>query len=308
VGGWCWGTTTEGPAVSRARAAVLFTTVIFLLSAAVAHAQPSLELTESAARAGDLVHFSISGADGSITYALEVDDKQVLEGTGGAVSDTFTVPDLGDVVRTVTVEAEIRGSDKRKKLKRKLLYLGSALPALGPPAPAPTAAVPAVVPAAPPSTQPIYSPNAIEGPSPAPAVTPRSRRRPRQSRKRRAVGPPRHVARSEERRRHAHRGHGRRNRDAETRNTRSKRPAPWAAPLFETVPEPGARARPGGGIFSLNAIAPRTAVLAATTARSGDGGGRAAVVVPALLGLAGLALAGTAVLRRRRLASRPKRD
>jgi hypothetical protein len=57
----------------------------------------------------------------------------------------------------------------------------------------------------------------------------------------------------------------------------------------------------------LNAIAPHTAGLAANAIRSGDGA-NAAMVVPGFLGLAALLLAGTAVVRRRRLASRPRRD
>jgi hypothetical protein len=284
---------------------------MFLLSAPAAYARPSFELTESAARAGDRVGFSISGADGSATYELEVDHKQVLEGAGGgAVSGVFTVPDLGDAVRTVTVEAEIRGSDKQKRIKRKLEYLGSALPVPGPPASASSPALPAVLPPAAPAPEPNYSPNPISGTSSGPAVTPPPRGQPRQSRKARTVEPPLHLARRGERPRRAHRGHDRRNRDAGARNTRPRRLGPRTAPHFGSIPPPGARARPraGGGSSSLNAIAPPATVLAATRAHPGDDGLKAAVVVPALLGLAGLALTGTAVLRRRRLASRPGRD
>src|SRR5207302_6622341 len=184
VGGWHWGTTTEGPAVSRTRAAVLFVSLIFLLSAAAAHARPSFELADSAARAGDVVHFSISGVDVSATYEVAVDAQQVLEDVSGSpVSGTFTVPDLGDAFRTVSVEAEIRGPDKRKKIKRKLEYLGSALPVTGPPAPAipppapppsaPPPSAPPVVALGAPSPEPIYPPDAIEETPPAPAATPR---------------------------------------------------------------------------------------------------------------------------------------
>jgi len=68
------------------------------------------------------------------------------------------------------------------------------------------------------------------------------------------------------------------------------------------------RTEDGGRIFSLNAIAPRTAELAATAVAAGGGGVDAALTVPALLGLAALALAGTAAGRRRALASRSRRD
>jgi hypothetical protein len=59
----------------------------------------------------------------------------------------------------------------------------------------------------------------------------------------------------------------------------------------------------------VNAIGPRRAVLAAARARPRDTGGLdAAVLVPALLGLAGLTLAATTMLRKRQLASGPGRD
>jgi hypothetical protein len=282
------------------------------MSAAGAHARPNLELTEPGARAGDPVHFSISGADGAVAYELEIDDTDVLEGTGsGVVTGTFTVPDLGEDVRTVTVEAEIRAADKRKKVKRKLEYLGSTLHVAGPPVPGPSPAVPAAAPPAASSPEPIYLPSAVAGASPATKVTPRSSPRPRQSRRRHGIEPARHVGRRDKRRRGAHRARGRRHQDAATSKGRRKRPAPRTAPLFDGIPEPGTghRRDEGGGVFSLNAIAPRAAVLAATRVRPGDSGGLdAALVVPALLGLAGLALAGTAALRRRQLASARKRD
>jgi hypothetical protein len=290
MAGWYCGTTREGPAISRARAAVLLTTLTFLLSSATAHAKPTFGLTETSARAGDLVHFTIAGVDGSMSYALEVDGTQVLDGTSdGGVSGTFTVPDLGDESWTVTVDAKIRGAGKRKNLQSELQYLGSALPVTDPPAQAPAPAVP-VVPQAAPSPQQIYSPDAVDGTSPAPAVKPRSRHRRRHTRKRHAIEVPRRVvARSGERRRRAHRRPARRKHDAAARKARSKRAARRTAPLFDGIPVPG------GG------LAPRPALLVATT------GGRpahTAIVVPTMLGLAAIALAGTALLRRRRLASR----
>jgi hypothetical protein len=72
-------------------------------------------------------------------------------------------------------------------------------------------------------------------------------------------------------------------------------------------PRPGARSGERDGVVAKNASAPHTTTLA--TARAGLAGGvNVAVVVPALLALAGLTLAGTAVLRRRRLDSPAGRD
>jgi hypothetical protein len=278
------------------------TVLTFLLSVATAHAKPSFGVVERSARAGDLVHFTISGVDGTVTYALEVDDTRVLEGTsGGALSGTFTVPDLGDAVRTVTVEAQIRGPDRRRKVERELEYLGSALPVTDPPTPASPPAVP-VLPQVAPSLEPAYSPDATEGTSHAPAAAPRSSPRRPKGRKRHAIAPARHVARTGERRRLVHRRRDRRNRDAATRNTRSRRTSLETGPLSGAVPDTGGAQQPGSARS-------RPAVLVATGARPGDGKGvNAALLVPALLGLAALALTGTAVLRRRRLASRPGSD
>jgi hypothetical protein len=278
-----------------------------LLSATAADAHPSFEITAPSARAGDLVNFSISGVEGRVTYALQVGDKHILDGTGGGdaagdvISGTFTFPDLGAAVRSITVEAEIQGADKRKKGKRKLEYLGPAPRPTGPPAPAPPPPLPAVAPQPTQSQQPIHSPNRTDQASPPPAVTPPSSRGPRQSGERRAIESPRHAARSGERRGRAHRGRVHADRDVRTGNTRSKRPPPRTAPLFDGVPEPGAGAYAddGDGISGPNGTARRAAVVAPTGARLGDGGVNAAVVVPALLGLAALALAGTAVFRRR---------
>ena len=300
MAGWYCGTTREGPAISRARAAVLLTTLTFLLSAAVAQASPSFQLTDSSARAGDLVHFSISGIDGSGTYELEVDDTYVLDGTSaGPISGTFAVPDLGDAARTVTVEAKIWASGRRKNMWSDLEYLGSALPVIEPPAQAPTPAAPtAPQPAA--SPAPDYTPNAVDG-SPASAVKTRSKHR-RHSRRRRATEPLRHVARNGERRRRAHHGHHHRRRGAATRHARHKRAGRQTSRLLDGVSKPGtppqANQHAGPG-----RTAPHTAVLVATGARPGKGM-TAAAVVPALLGFAALVLAGTAVVRRRRLVAR----
>jgi hypothetical protein len=305
VGGWYWGTTREGPAISRARAAVVFTTLGFLLSSATAHAKASLVLTEGSARAGDLVHFTISGVDGSTTYALLLDGMQVSEGTAdGPISGAFTVPDLGDGAWTVTIAADIRRPGKRRWAESKLGYLGPALPVTPPSAPPPAPATP-VVPQVSEPTQPVRLPDTTEPSKQAPAVVTRPRRR-RQSRKPHPLEPHPAEARSGRPRRHANRGRDRRNHHrSETRKTHSKRKGRRRAPLSLGIPEPTGGARQPGP----NPAVSRPGVLVATGAHAVNGGGaHAAVLVPAVLGLAALGLAGTAVLRRRRLATRPRRD
>jgi hypothetical protein len=268
---------------------------------AVAQAKPSLELTETGARTGDLVHFSISGLDGGVTYRLEVDDTEVLEDTGaGVVSGTFTMPDLGDPGRTVTVEAEIRGSGRLKKLQQDLEYLGPALPVTDAPAPAPGPAAPAVPEDAPP---PVYSPSVVEKTSPASAVTPRSSHGRRRSRGRHGVKRPRHVPRSGEHRRRVHRGRDRRHHRVGVRKARSNHATAGASSPAGSVAEP---ARPVQHP-PLEPTTPGPALLVPPGAGRIDGG-HAALVVPGLLGLAALVLAGTVVMRRRRLASRRGRD
>jgi hypothetical protein len=278
------------------------TSLTFLLSSATAHAKPGFDLAESSARAGDLVHFSISGVDSSVTYDLEVDGTTVFESTGdGVLSATFTVPDLGDDPTTVTVEADIRGSGKRRKLQRDLEYLGAALPVPDPPAQAPSPAAP-VAPPADASAGPSYSSDAANGTSPTAAVTPRPRHPRRKSGKRHAAKPQRRVTRTGERRRRAHPVGDRRKHHAATRK-RSKRTARRPVPFFDGFPQP---AQPEQHP-APEPTTPRPAVLVATGTHSG-GGSRAPFVVPGLFGLAALGLAGTAMLRRRRLASRPRRD
>jgi hypothetical protein len=252
------------------------------------------------------VHFSISGTGGNVTYEVEVADKKIVEGAGiGEVTGTFTMPDLGDAVRTVTVEADIRASGKRKKVKQELEYLGSALPVAAPPAPATGPALPAVEPQVAPLPEPIHAPAASVQASPAPAVTQPANDRPRVNRARPTIDPSRRAVRDGERRRRAHGGHQRRNRHPANKKTRARRHARRTKQVFDFA-QPGAGS--DQGVSSLNAIVPPAASLAANVTRAGDGGPNAAVVVPALFGLAALALAVTAFLRGRRLASRPGRD
>jgi hypothetical protein len=285
------------------------------LSAAPAFAQPGFELVETSARAGDLVHFSISGVEGPVSYELEIDDEEVVEGSGaGSVAGVFSAPDLGDAARTVKVEAEIRASGKRKKVKRKLEYLGAALPVASPPAASsapPTPVAPVAVPEAAPSpTNAASAPSALVGPVPAAATKPRTNHRaPRQSDRRRAARHRRQVKETGKSHRRSRRGGGRRDREGATGKTRSKRPLPLTAPLFDGVPEPGAGELSGGvGALAATALAPPSAAeRAKRTVLGEDGGLNVAFALPALLGAAAIVLAGSAAIRRRRLASPSRR-
>jgi hypothetical protein len=88
-----------------------------------------------------------------------------------------------------------------------------------------------------------------------------------------------------------------------------RRPSPRTAPLFDGIPEPGSTRhhRPGkeDRVAAPKATAPRTAKLAARVDPAGQSA--AAVLIPALLAFASLVLAGTALLRKRRLASEEDR-
>jgi hypothetical protein len=308
VGGWYRGKTREGPAISRVWSAVFVAVLISLLSAAAAHARPTFELVETSARAGDVVHFYISGVEDSVAYELEVADTHLQDdvddaGEGEVVSGMFTVPDLGDEPWTVTVEVKMWWLDKRRTVKRRLDYLGHPLPDTETAAPAAPSTVADAVQGAP-ATEPTSSPKAPEGTSLVLAPKPQSRR-PLQSRKRGATESPRHLQRSAERRRGAHHDRDHRNRDVKPRHRPSRYPGRHITQFFDGYAESraGARPRGGNGFFALNAIAPPTAALAGTAARPG-GGADPSVVVLSLLALAALTLGGTAVLRRRRLVSR----
>ena len=265
-------------------------------------ADPTFLLAQSEARSGDTVQFSIAGAKKHVTYEIEVAGKEVLEGSGsegGTILGEFTMPDLGAASRTVTVEAEIDERRGTTVARRKLQYLLPASP--GPLVTAPPALVPAAAPvvlqqeAAPPP-EPVHPIAPATAPvAPAPGGS-HSARAPRQAGgKPRATGrnrgARRHVVAEQRRAKHAA-SHGAKHRP-------NRRPA-RTAPLFDGIPEPGSGQRSAArgdehGLLSLNAIAPPTTALSAATA---DGLG-AAVIVPALLGLAALALGGTALLRKR---------
>ena len=112
-----------------------------------ASADPTLALSRSAAAAGDVVEFSIAGAEDEVSYAVEVAEREVAEGEG--VSGAFTMPDLGAAARTVTVRVEVVASDERTTLSRKLEYAPPPPVSSSPSAPAAAAPAPAVAPARP---------------------------------------------------------------------------------------------------------------------------------------------------------------
>jgi hypothetical protein len=269
-------------------------------SAVVAHADPSYVLTgpETQARAGDLVHFTISGTHKHLGYKLEIGDTKVVEGSAGGnlVSGQFTLPNLGQAARTVTLEAELDGPGKKKTttVRRELQYLGPAL-ASGGPADDQPVVLPVVLPVV---TQPAASGPVVPAPpAAAPAATRRSHGTPpRRARKRHTVKRRLHTPSS---RRSTHRKHHSRDNKS---GTRAKGPAPRTAPLFDGVPEPGSRRShpPGNDAPGLKAIAPPTAALTATAGRGASGESNLAILVPGLVGLAAFALAGATLVRRHR--------
>jgi hypothetical protein len=305
VGGWnrsSSSTTREGPAIPRALAAPVFTTLCLLLSAAPACADPTFLLAQSEARAGDTVQFSIAGANKHVTYDIEVGGKEVLEGSGSPgrmILGQFTMPDLGASSRTVTVQAEIderRGTTVARRNLQYLLPAPSQPMVSAPLATEPLAAPVVVQQGAPPPPEPPHTIPPATAPVAPASVQKRPTRAPRHARGEpratgRNRGPKRHIVVERRSARHGAK-HGAKH--------RTKRRAARTAPLFDGIPEsgsgPGSAAQADGpGFLSLNAIAPSTSVL---TAAKADGL-TAAVMVPALLGLAALALTGTALLRKR---------
>jgi hypothetical protein len=299
----------QGGSAIRSGVAAFFGALVLLAGAAPAHAGPSLRLAEYESRAGEVMHFSISDIDEDETYVLEIGDRRVADGSGTEaeeISGQFTMPDLGGGERKVTVEAEIGDEDDSTTVKRKLRYLGGPAPApaiAGPPAPPPPAPAPASLTPAPRAPDPIPALTVPAAPaSPSSGDTTRSKRATRRARKGRTTeqrpSPPRRV---ESRR------HDSASKLAKRKRAKAKRDRPRTAPLFDGVPESSsggaaAPARPAGSL-GLNAVAPPTAALTRAAADTGAQAGPAlAVLVPALLGLAALALGCTAVLRGRRRA------
>ena len=280
-------------------AGVFFSALILTMSAGVAHADPGFVIAESQVRAGDTVHFSITGGEGRVTYEIEVGDRDVTKGSGehGAASGQFTIPDFGSTAKTLKVEADIRDSDDETEVNRKLQYLGAALPAPAPAAAPQTApAVPQQIAAAP-ATSP--APAAAAPTAEVPKAKHRSKSTPRKHSRKRHKVKRRKVKR--------HRAVSRRNRE-HTREApvkakrRARRPAPRTAPLFDGVPEPGSENYSPEDQESSEPKkrAARTPVFASTVASRANGEPAVAIILPGLLGLAGLMLTAATVARRRR--------
>lgn len=287
-------------------------------ASAAAHTDAGFALVESEARAGDAVHFSITGAKGQFTYELEIGNLDIVEDTigTGSITGEFTLPHLGNSQKTATVKAVIQEPRHKTTVTRKLRYLGPALP---PPRaekpeqaekPAPEPA-PAPVPVA---QAPASQPSAGSAPSGAPSSSPAA-----QQQQQHAVPASRATARHRPRRRgsrhrstprlttshpSARKRRGGNRREGHRRKGRTRgRPGPRTAPLFDGVPEGAARGGIPGGrdrYAAPNAIVPVALVSATRTSSSGDGGLGAAILVPGFMGLAALGLAGTALHRRRR--------
>jgi hypothetical protein len=282
-----------------------------LANAAAAQAKPDFALVESEARAGDIVHFAITGARSPVKYELEIGDDDVLEdavGSGSVIAGEFRLPDFGHSNRTVTVKAEIRESGDKTKANGKLRYLGRALPAPRLPDSVPATALAADPPAAaaPAAAPPALAPPAAPPPGPAATTKPqpttpvsgasKARRRSGGHRRPRE----RAAARGRTRAGKPHQG-----RDTPRRKRRATGPGPRTAPLFDGVPEAGYDGRSDRrkrGHSSITSLLPTEAGPAADTAAE-DAQALTALLVPGLAAVAAITLAGAALHRRRRLRS-----
>ncbi len=293
--------------------------ILFLLTGGgIAHAHPSFSVVEQQARAGDTVHFSITGARSRVNYEIEVADRDVVQGSaaGTLITGEFTMPALGESARTFKVEAEMHESGRKTKVKPKIEYLGLALPRSEPPKTEELAApvsLPSAV-AAPASPAPASAREFAPAPAAAPAstATPASPARAvkRGTRRARRTGTRgRAVARSHRAKAKTRAKAGKAHRGRSARKTRStRRPLARTAPLFDGVPEPGSGGFHTGadeGFSALNAILPPTVTVAGATADRAAGAELpVALLIPGLLGLAALTLTAAALHRRRTLRRR----
>jgi hypothetical protein len=262
------------------------------MSVGVAQADPGFVLAESQVRAGDAVHFSITGGEDDVTYEIEVGGVDVLAGSGhdGAASGAFTMPDFGSSAKSVNVEADIKDDDDKTEVKRTLQYLGHAVP---PPAPAAQqagdddkqekAAAPAVphqtAAATPASSSPL--PTAANHAERAPVRKHRSKSRLRNSTTGNGkVEQP--IAQSHPAKKH--KGET----PAKTTKKGARKPAARPALVFENDPAAQKKKTRRSPLFA-STVARRTSSEPATE-----------ILVPGLLGLGGFLLAAGAVLRRRR--------
>jgi len=286
--------------------------LIASVSSAQAYAKPSAELVDASARAGDVVHFSITGATAGVSYQVAVGDRVVQDGTGRGhlVPGTFTVPDLGDDARTVNVEILISGPGKPRTVDRDLGYLGRAHTGTSPPVtvvPAPVAPGPApsVTPQQPPQLAPGPVQSSVQslvhGGSSAPAATPPAHGQPHHAAAPPVRRAPHHAASRGKHRPGGHHAHRRHARHAPAGTRRASRRI--VCPCRFGHLEPTHAGKPGGHI-ARGSPEPTTAPPAIKNVRVDGGGLTAAAVVPALAALAALTLGATAIARRRRVASR----
>ena len=286
-------TTRDGTAIRRTAAGGLSSALILLMSVGVAHADPGFTIAESQVRAGDTVHFSITGAEGDLTYEIEVGNRDVLKGSGdgGTASGQFTLPDFGEAAKKLKVEADIRDSDDKTEVKRKLQYLGAALP---PPAPA---AAPEIAPPVPQASPAVPTTAPAPAASAAPvAAAPVAKHRSKSTARKR-------VRKHRKVKRHRRVVHRTREREREVPvKKRVRRPAPRTAPLFDGVPEPGSENyTPDDQQTSQPKKKPaHTSLFGSEVASRGSAEPTAAILVPGLVGLAGFLLAAVTVVRQRR--------
>ena len=257
--------------------------------AGTAQARPSFELGSFSARAGDVVRFDVSGVDGwGVAYYLELNGEELLDGRSSS-SGTFTMPYLGEDGRTVDLDGSLWWGDSRTRIHRSLEYRGPALPP--PPQPPPPVPSPpaATAPAAP---SPQTSAPAAR-PAPSRSAPPEPERRhgsggAKEGKAKQPVAPKRKTQRRKARAR------DRNKRRAARKHRRPGRPAGPAGPFLEGFGGPA----PSAEGDSPGPSAAKPAVLAS---RGLNDPGSPAVLVPAALALAGLGLAASVALRRRRL-------
>jgi hypothetical protein len=286
----------------RALTAVFAVSVALMLSAGVAHADPEFHITESSARPGDTLHFTISDADSGSSYAIDVAGRPVAQGSvprSERVSGTFAMPDLGETDSKATVTAKIVERRSTRIRTDSVQYIA-------PPVVVPTPA-PAPAPEPEPEPAPAPAPAVVSPPPSAPQAAPAADpphalaqpvHKDRASRKRRAHRPraergPQRTAAVE---------HKRRSRRSKAKRKRAKHRKARTAPLFDGVPESGNRSDDGGGA-SAKSIGPRGVPAAAVGEVAGGGGFTAATLVPIGLGLGAVLLGATALFRRRQLRS-----
>lgn len=140
-----------------------------LLAPAAAHADHTLLVSKSQARAGDEVEFQISGTRAGESYIVKVGDREVASGidsAGNGVTDKFRMPDFGGSNQSVSVEVRITvagDADHLGSYPGGMQYVGASSGGSTPqPAPQPAPTV----------TVPIAEPD----PGPGTSTTPRQRR------------------------------------------------------------------------------------------------------------------------------------